>query len=92
MKRTPLNRISKKKRQEHQDEKKIRAALWERCKGCCESCGRPAEQCFGGVHPHEPKFRSHGGRVSMDSIMLCNTCHGNKGHNLRIIEHGFNDK
>jgi 5-methylcytosine-specific restriction endonuclease McrA len=87
MKRTPLNRISKKKRQQIKDEKPIREALYRRANGRCEMCGKPEWQCFGGLHPHEPKFRSHGGKLSMESIICCNTCHGNKGHNLRIVEH-----
>jgi hypothetical protein len=85
--RKPINPISKKKAQEIKDEKPIREALAKRANGCCEWCGKPEWQCLGGLHPHEMKFRSHGGKVSMDSVWICNTCHGNKGHNLRIVEH-----
>ena len=85
--RKPINPISKKKRKEISEEKPMREALWERCQGRCENCGRLAEQCLGGIHPHEWVKRSKGGHVSMESSMLCNTCHGNLGHNLRIVEH-----
>ncbi len=85
--RKPINPISAKKRKEIEAEKPIREALWKRCKGRCENCGRLAEQCLGGIHPHEWNMRSKGGKVTMESSMLCNTCHGNLGHNLRIVEH-----
>jgi 5-methylcytosine-specific restriction endonuclease McrA len=86
----PINKISKKKRKEIEDEKPIREALAKRANGRCEWCGRPEWQCLGGLHPHEKVYRSKGiiGRLSLDnSVMVCNTCHGNRGHNLRIIEH-----
>jgi hypothetical protein len=91
--RKPMNKISKKKRQEMQGEIPIRKALWERCKGCCEWCGRPASQCLGGLHPHEKIHRSQGGKLTLkNSVMVCNTCQGIKGHNLKIIEPGHKFK
>jgi 5-methylcytosine-specific restriction endonuclease McrA len=84
----PINQISKKKRQQIEDEKPIREALYKRANGRCEICGRASWECLGGLHPHERVFKSHGGRISMsNSVICCNTCHGNEGHNLRIIEH-----
>lgn len=86
--RKPINPISKKKRKEIEGEKPIRAQLWERANGCCEWCGRPASQCLGGLHPHEKKMRSLGGRLSLEnSVLVCNTCQGVKGHRLKITEH-----
>lgn len=48
----PMNKVSKKKQIEIEAERPIRQQLWERSKGCCEWCGRPATQCLGGLHPH----------------------------------------
>jgi 5-methylcytosine-specific restriction endonuclease McrA len=87
-KRTVINPISKKKQKEIQGEILIRKQLWERAKGCCELCGRPNSQVLGGLHPHEWKHRSQGGRMSLEnSSLLCNTCQGIHGHNLKIKEY-----
>lgn len=86
--RKAVNKISKKKRKEIQKEKPVRILLWERAKGCCEICGRPDSQCLGGLHPHEWKLRSQGGKLSLEnSSLLCNTCQGIYGHKLRIKEY-----
>lgn len=78
----PINLISKKKAQEIKDEQPIRKQLWERCKGLCEHCGQPPD--WRGLHPHEKKFRSHGGCLTMEnSEMWCGRCHAVDGHNLR---------
>lgn len=52
----------------------------ERCNGLCEGChGLPD---FRGLHPHEFRFRSHGGKMSLaNSKMLCGKCHN--------FEHGI---
>jgi len=85
LKRTPINKISKKKVAEIRNEKPIRQQLIERAKGKCEICGKAESQCFGGLHPHEKIMRSMGGKLSLEnSIICCNTCHGNYGHRLNI--------
>jgi 5-methylcytosine-specific restriction endonuclease McrA len=77
MKRTPINRQSKKKRQQLKDEQPIRKQLMERCKGVCEECGSTGFPF--GIHPHEKIFRSHLGELSLDnSLMLCQVCHSRK--------------
>jgi hypothetical protein len=89
--RKPINPISKKKAQEIQDEKPIREALKKRANGRCEWCGRAEWECYGGLHPHEKIFRSKGkaGRMSLEnSVYVCNTCQGIRGHHLSIIEKG----
>jgi 5-methylcytosine-specific restriction endonuclease McrA len=79
--RKPINRISKKKRLEIQEEKPIRQQLNERAGGFCERCGRAPD--FRGLHPHEKVFRSHGGKLTLaNSEMWCGRCHAVDGHNL----------
>ncbi len=57
------------------------------CKGGrCEKCGLVPD--WRGLHPHEQPFRSHGGKLSMKSKMLCGHCHaGPDGHRTEGIEH-----
>jgi 5-methylcytosine-specific restriction endonuclease McrA len=82
MKRTPINRQSKKKRQQLKDEQPIRKQLMERCKGVCEECGGNGFPF--GIHPHESVYRSHGGELSLTNTkMLCTHCHGKK-HGLSM--------
>ena len=46
--------------------------VWERCKGRCEYCGKPA------VDPHHIIYRSHGGsNLANNIIALCRRCHEN---------------
>jgi hypothetical protein len=92
-KRFPINPISRKRAREIVKEKPVREVLNKRANGCCEWCGRPAWQCLGGLHPHEVKKRSSGGKISLsNSVWVCNTCQGIKGHNLRIVEEGHKFK
>ena len=85
MKRSPIRKISDKKAEEIKAEVEIRRQLWDRCGGWCEQCGGNGYPF--GLHPHEKVFRSRGGRMSLtNSVMLCNTCHGRYGHNLKIVE------
>ena len=45
-------------------------ALWERCKGRCEFCGKRA------VDAHHIKYRSHGGNNLLKNLIaLCRNCH-----------------
>ena len=93
MKRTRINPISKKRAVEHIGEFAIRKQLCERAGGfwngffCVggkceeEKCGKPAD--WRGLHPHEKKFRSQGGKLSLkNSLMLCGRCH-NKEHGIK---------
>ncbi len=81
MKKSYINKISKKKRAELPAERLIRAKLIDRCKGLCEKCGKPPD--FRGLSPHERVFRSHGGKMSLEnSVMLCGVCHS-KEHGIK---------
>jgi 5-methylcytosine-specific restriction endonuclease McrA len=78
----PMNKISKKKRQEIQAEKPARAQLEEQAGGLCEHCHQPPD--WRGLHPHEKIFRSHSGKLTLEnSEMWCGRCHSVDGHNLR---------
>ncbi len=94
MKRTRINPISDKKREQMKAELAIRNKLCERAGGLfvtdgihfrciggiCEECRRAPSWI--GLHPHERVFRSRGGRLSLsNSIMICDTCH-KKMHGL----------
>jgi 5-methylcytosine-specific restriction endonuclease McrA len=47
-------------------------ALWERCRGRCEYCGKRA------VDAHHIKYRSHGGNNLLKNLIaLCRRCHEN---------------
>ncbi len=51
--------------------------------GLCEQCGQPPD--FRKLHPHEDPFKSHGGKLSMKSKMLCGKCHSAK-HDIKEVE------
>ena len=89
-----MRKISKKRLLEIKEEVAIRRLLCERaggfwngleCEGgYCEECGKPAD--WMGLTPHEKKFRSKGGKLSMEnSQMLCMKCHM-KEHHLKVAE------
>ena len=101
MKKTPLkrtkgiNKESKKRKVEREDEIKIREQLCKRAGGrfftdgvrfgciggVCERCNSAPD--FRGLHPHEKVFKSHGGKLSLEnSLMLCGKCHS-KEHGVR---------
>ena len=96
MKRTRLNPISDKKREQMKAELAIRNKLCERAGGLfvtdgthfrciggkCEGCGRAPSWI--GLHPHEKIFRSQGGKLSMENtVMVCGRCHS--------AEHGIKE-
>jgi 5-methylcytosine-specific restriction endonuclease McrA len=82
MKRSPINKISKKKQQKIKDEVEIRKLLRERCGGVCEMCGGNGFPF--GLHPHEKVFRSKGGEMSLsNSPMLCQKCHSGE-HGIQV--------
>ena len=85
MRKKPINPISKKKRQQIEDEKIVRQQLLERCQGRCEICGKLPD--WRGLSPHEVPFKSQGGRISMEqSKMVCGKCHNIEGHNIREVD------
>lgn len=52
-------------------------ALWERCKGRCEFCGKKA------VDAHHIKYRSQGGNNLLKNLIsLCRSCH----ENIKILQ------
>lgn len=82
----PMNKVSKKKREEIEAEKPTRKELIERSQGRCEECGEIPPYWIG-LHPHEEKFRSSGGKLSAsNSKMLCPVCHSAK-HHIKVIIH-----
>lgn len=96
MKRKRINPISQKRKVELEREHDIRRQLCERAKGyfvasngqwrciggICELCGQSPNWI--GLHPHEDKFRSKGGKLALDnSVMLCDTCH-KKEHHIKV--------
>lgn len=98
MKKSRIKPLSDKKKEELKNEVPIREELCRRCGGVfifdgvtgycrggyCELCHNPPRWLP--LSPHEIKFRSAGGKLSLDnSIMLCYTCHG-KAHGLAIKE------
>ena len=100
MKRTSIRRLSKKRRQQLDEELEVRQQLCERAGGCwvhsgnsyscsggfCELCHKPPD--WRGLHPHEEPFRSQGGKLSLkDSKMVCGKCHSEL-HNLREVKDG----
>ena len=47
-----------------------RQAVWDRCKGRCEVCGKKA------IDPHHIKYRSQGGDNDINNLIaLCRECH-----------------
>lgn len=89
MKRSRIRRVSKKMIAQKKEEIRIRIALAERCGGrfifestltggfCsggrCELCGKRPD--WRNLTPHEDPKRSQGGKLSMDSKMICGKCH-----------------
>lgn len=100
MRKTPLKRISEKKREQIKDEYLIRVLLCKRahgtwvqtsqyggyCEGICEECGKPPD--WRGLHPHEEIRRGQGGKLSLEnSRMLCMKCHKAEHHQYEIDVH-----
>ena len=52
--------------------------------GVCEICGKPAGNEI--LHPHEEKFRSRGGKLSLENSKMAHlVCHM-RAHGLRVAE------
>jgi 5-methylcytosine-specific restriction endonuclease McrA len=61
----------------------VRKLLADRCEGRCEKCGGNGFPF--GLHPHEKKFRSHGGEMTLEnSTMLCQVCHAKEHGRIEI--------
>lgn len=91
--------ISKKRQAQLPDEIEIRRKLCERAggyfvtdgkrsrciNGRCEKCGRLPD--WRGLHPHEKKFKSQLGKMSLEnSIMVCGKCHS-AYHGIKEVEY-----
>jgi len=96
MRRSRISPLSKKREQQLKDEIPIRRALCSRAGGMfvtdgkvsrcigglCELCKNPPDWL--GLHPHEKRKRSAGGRLSLDnSVMVCDSCHKGQ-HHIRV--------
>lgn len=77
MKKSPINKISKKKARVMREERLIELALLNNYGWFCHVCGKT--HCV--LKKHEIKFRSQGGDPTDPSncIILCIECH-NKAH------------
>ena len=86
MKRTPLRKVSDKKRAQLADEKKLTEILYIKQKGLCADCG---DSLGWGAAKHEIIFRSHGGSPTDEDncVLLCLTCHSAR-HGIRVIMEG----
>lgn len=86
MKRTPLRKVSDKKREQLAEEKKLTEKLFFDQDGKCADCGCGLGW---GAAKHEIIFRSHGGSPTDENncLLLCLVCHG-KRHHLNLIMGG----
>ena len=58
-----------------------RRAVWERCKGRCEYCGKKA------IDPHHIIYRSQGGSNEEENLIaLCRKCHDDIKIRQKIAE------
>lgn len=76
MKKTPIKRISAKKKQELLAEARIKVALIERANGHCELCGKRPD--FRGLRPHHTGIGASRKPLSLDDKMACGKCHSGK--------------
>ncbi len=86
MKKSPIRKVSPKKRVELRYEKELTLRLIVKQGGKCAECGR---NLGWGSAKHEIKFRSHGGDPTDEGncVLLCIVCHGKKhGENLIMEE------
>ena len=76
MKRTAINKISKKKQRIMRQERLLELELCEKYGYCCHYCGKTEV-----IVKHEIAFRSNGGDPTDpdNCIILCRDCH-NKAH------------
>ena len=83
MKRTRINPISAKKRQQMLQEKEVKQQLLIRAGNKCEECGSFGD--FRGLSKHEIKPRSRGGDPTdpLNCRILCGDCH-DKAHHRRV--------
>ncbi len=86
MKRTPIRKVSSKKRAQLKEERILTARLIIKQDGKCADCG---VKLGWGSAKHEKVFRSHGGDPTDEDNcqLLCLVCHG-KRHGLNLIMEG----
>jgi 5-methylcytosine-specific restriction endonuclease McrA len=83
MKRTPINKISKKRKVEMGIEAELRAKLLEEHGNKCMQCGRVAP--WPGLSLHHIIFKSRGGKSEIGNVEnLCQSCHSMK-HGIKEI-------
>jgi 5-methylcytosine-specific restriction endonuclease McrA len=81
MKRTPLNKISKKKAAEKRIEAELRAKLLEEHGGVCQNCGKWPDVF--GLSLHHKIFKSRGGQSTEENChLICRICH-ERFHHIR---------
>jgi 5-methylcytosine-specific restriction endonuclease McrA len=74
MKRTPINKISKKRKVEMGIEAELRAKLLEEHGGVCQQCGKWPDSY--GLSLHHILFKSRGGKsVEQNCVLICRECH-----------------
>lgn len=102
MRKTPINKMSKKRIARLPEEAEIRKQLCERCGGTwhqadiptkgicygghCEECGRPPSPPEFLLRPHEKIYRSHGGKLSLDNSVMLCYACHGRVHGLAIKE------
>lgn len=80
MRRSYINKISKKKVIQMREEVVLKQQLLIRCKGLCEICGNLPD--WRGLSKHEIKSRAQGGDpLDPDNcLMTCGKCHSGEHH------------
>jgi 5-methylcytosine-specific restriction endonuclease McrA len=80
MKRTPINKISKKRKVEMGIEAELRAKLLEEHGGVCQQCGKWPDNY--GLSLHHLLFKSRGGKtIDENCVLICRCCH-ERFHNI----------
>lgn len=81
MRRTPLRKISNKKRRDNGIYKNARAKVIARDEGWCVLCGRQYQEI------HHIIFRSQGGKHNIENLCcLCWECHHIRAHGTKAKE------
>lgn len=83
MKKTPIKKVSDKRRKQMSKERELTRVLFKKQNGLCAECGRPLGW---GSSKHEIQFRSRGGDPTSEENcqLLCALCHS--------AQHGIIDK
>ena len=77
MKKTPIHRISPKRRKQLIAEIQLTKVLFKKQGGLCAKCHKPLDWHWAGFDKHEIKRRSQGGDPldEMNCELLCRLCH-----------------